>query len=447
MKTTQASAEVIYQYFERKFGEVDHVDLQSEDCTATIKFHQSEIARRASEQKQHSIDGSIVYVQSAEPVEEEEECSLMSLNDDCLIELLKYLNCNDQSSLALTCTRLLGLARTQFGSKRKVKVLSLTVGTLQDARDGLRAFGSLAHTVRLIHTKRFPIESPTNNKILRLLSKYSCRTWTTLELHQFVFYHLDSSMFEELYPLFYNMKKLYLNECFIGRQLLMVLGGESNLELSRTYITHDIPHQQKINVRSVRIVGHETKSRLDELRLLIAVYSAIDFEYFELEMHNKTLTKAHYEKFVLMDNMRSLKFYGNVHFPNLISGMEMSSQISELVMGYVHAFTVTDMLYIIRRNWNLKRLVVIYDDESENAEDHVPRNWNPPASRVLNVIIVGTETQIRPFDIVLPAKTTFKITCLLTETVISALKVNGCKNIKMSDEQVNVLRDCGLLSS
>lgn len=258
----QMTSDAIHQYFKKNYGEVQRVefDINSEYRSATAIFRPTQSAEIALKQKQHTICGGIVDV--VEHIQQQR--SFLCLNDDCINEIFKYVNGNDLSRIANTCTRLLGLARTHFTSKQNNNELNLTVDTLQVARDGLWAFGPFVQSIRLIHSRKYPIQSPANNKILHLLLKYCKKTLKKLELHQFAFYHLSESTIDASQPLFFRLQKLTFKNCSISNRMLTVCDEVGEMELNGTIVTKEnANHRHKGHVKTMKILTTKRRFQMN----------------------------------------------------------------------------------------------------------------------------------------------------------------------------------------
>lgn len=132
------------------------------------------------------------------------------------------------------------------------------------------------------------------------------------------------------------------------------------------------------------------------------------------------------------------------------------SNLSDLTFGYPCRFSVGHLLDLIRKGRNLQRLIIIFN-QNEKKKNPVHRNdavkfqnivnivQKRPHKKLLNIIIVGNENQIKPFKIALPTEVALKITCLLAETVKSISNAEKETKIGKSNEEIEVIRRQALL--
>lgn len=412
------------------------------------------VVEKPTEQIQHKIDSTSENVM---------ETDLTSLNVDCIREILMYLNGNDLWNFACSLPHFMQLIKSIFTSMHQSnKTFTLSVDNVDNGHNFLRNFGSSVQSLCLINTKAFPVISPMNNDILCLLLQYCHETLIELELNQFVFYHLNINDLRKLRPLFSRLQKLVFNDCFIGNNMLEVCNDTVEVILNRTFLTREILYYDPIydkltfNMKTLKIIGHETHNRPDETHLINTICTQWSWsrsmgipyiECLEIEMYRKTLTQNLFEA-ILQYNMKKLKVYGYVELSEMkmIIDMLPSITVTELTLGHPYRFRSSHLMRIYKKNENLEQLIVILDLDPTNSTDYrTVRYRHRTNEKPMNAIIVGTESQIRSFNIDLPANAGLSITTLRSETVMSILNLNEIRQIKMSNEQIKVLRNHGLI--
>lgn len=106
---------------------------------------------------------------------ETDATSLLCLNDDCLIEILRYLNIDDLSSVASTCTQLKSSARDVFRTYHTSKTINIEAILYHESNkvhhipNILRNFGDLARVLNYEFSRE---SSQTKAAVMKLIDKY-----------------------------------------------------------------------------------------------------------------------------------------------------------------------------------------------------------------------------------------------------------------------------------
>lgn len=226
-------ADSIHEYFRRNYGEVKRVDFYTipEYRFAVVKFILAENALKPSQRKQHTIAGRIVNVSIADEIHR--QCYLLSLNDYCLVEILKCLEWKDLCAISDVCSRLAELAQMAFTSKYKNRVFKMITYDEEIEEKFLQTFGSLIQSMCLEKCReRHFIRDDTN--ILFLLQKY-CGSLTTLKLRFYNFSDQSVTDTDKLIPLFYRLRKLILNHSSVSSKMRTFFNEQRTLEVVRVY--------------------------------------------------------------------------------------------------------------------------------------------------------------------------------------------------------------------
>lgn len=455
----QISADAIYNYFNQNYGEVKHVFTQSIPFFrfATVTFAAEETARMAFEEQPHTIAGHVVNVSLAGTARQ--QFNLLSLNDKCLSKLFQFLDLEDLTSMASNCTRLRDLAQDFFTSNFKNKLVSMNFKAANNVENCLRHFGSQIQSIRFDPKNQTTSnKSPDHTHFLHLLQKY-CGSLKKLEMRNCtkIGYYTESKI-QELAPLFSQLDEFTLVNCGIYAEMFAIC----------------TPTQVTLN--DVRIYSYDAQNgrfnRLTTLKNAENSWSLrIHFQCFEEEpkcvehiemdvcwkpVQDSGIFLRFYKDVLSFENTKTLKVY-NSHELSKGSATEILENLphlSEMVWGYPSCFTPGNLLEIIRLGQNLRHLIVILSDEgkryptSENNVADIDEIVDIVSQRSgklsLNVVIVGRAHQIRPFNVSLPALAPLKITSLLYHQVQSILNVENYHQIKMSNEEIQVLRDNGM---
>lgn len=443
------SADTIFRFFQSYYGQVEGVVPHSVrgNPFAIIAFCQHKTARKASEQQQLTIAGVTVNVLNVD--EFQQQCNLISLNDDCILEILKSSTLDDLCRMANVCTRLKALAQRDFASKYKGKVVKLAGSDVTIAQS-LRNFGSLIHSICLIPKGYF--YKPINPFILHLLLKY-CGSLTSSEMRRYDFLPKDRSNFtEQLVPLFSQLHEIKLRNCVIPGNLF------------------EICNVPELSLKDVTIIGCPSGGshfgRLKKFKLSSSKCSEADIsstlsfisqpnnvEHIEIEAPYLQYPLP-FDEMVKFENMKTLSaFSRDFSIGKAIIMIDTLNHLSQLILGWLDIFTVTNLLNIVRSGRNLQQLTLLlldWDGANDVSQDDANKFKkmlkivsNRPGGKSLNVVIVGNADQIKPFVIALPEKARLKINCLQWKTIESVLKVS-IRSITISNEQLQGLRDNGI---
>lgn len=346
--------------------------------------------------------------------------------------------------------------------------------TTQKIHDRLRDFGSHFKSIRLLpydgimrssehnmsHRKCCcTCEADERKCLVHLMLRYSCKTVKALDLYWFDFN--DTQNLEELRPLFSDLQTLSLTNCLISIKLLAMCQQITELTLIRTDVTNtDAQNLQLDHLKTLKI---EKKKHHDaDFPIFEFINQCDSLEYFEMDSLRYQLPKSFYDAVPKFKNITTLKVYsifnGTADYSfDIINELP---KLSELVWGYPARFTLSDLMCMIQKGSNLQQLVVICyhaitavsaDELHINEESY--RNMletvsRRPNKKPLNIIIFGTELQIKKFRITFPMQPRLKITSLGSKSVAAILNIKldgGLREIKMSDEVIEILRNRQLL--
>lgn len=113
--------------------------------------------------------------------------SLLSMSNDCIFEVLTYLQLKDLSSVANACSRLQTLAQMTFSSEYRGRVVRLEESE-ETVEDCLRNFGSQIQSIYLERPSDIAPRETDGNAIVSLVVTY-CRSLTHLEVRNYNFVH------------------------------------------------------------------------------------------------------------------------------------------------------------------------------------------------------------------------------------------------------------------
>lgn len=455
------STNAIYRYFQSNYGEVERVGLHTipNFRFAVVTFKHEENVKKASQRKQHTIDGHILNVSIADEIPE--QCHLLSLNDDCILEILKLLELKDLCSISNACSRLRCLAQTDFASKYKSKEFALMESD-DIIADFLRSFGSQMQSIHFIR----PLETPSSHKvlgdtyILHLLSKY-CDSLTNLALTRYEFRHYSDSNTLLLIPLLARLKTLSLDSCILSDKIVSILVVAESI-LTTVLIRNDHTSERWFSrLKTLKLALQDINGSSHFLHLNSVEHIEIGLPYFDASApwpaYRRDPLNLHiFGEMTNFKNLKTLKAYTTGGFPmESLRMIKSLIHLSELTFGYPSEFNIRDLLTLIRNGTNLERMTVIFDfDGKSNDRSHSDQGkfdemvdivLQRKNEKPLNVAIVGDENQIRPFDVVPADGAPLKIVCLSIVEVSFILDLPLYPNsIRMSTEDISVLRDRGL---
>lgn len=253
----------IKSYFEQ-FGEVKSLEIYQENC-GLIEFKKVESASAVLFSETHHIDGCAVQVKFAESCYQPDHI-LKALDDDCLREILSYLNALDLSKAAAVCTRFNGLAKSKF-STHKYRKMDLTKCGYGEAKTALKHFGPLCQSIDIGGYNLFPKSSGTvdGENVLSLIDECCTTTLEELKLNGFHFKKERQFRRNARFPIHddtvwmqfqASLKKIYLNRCYLSKSTGNLLFDCNELK---------VLHLEKCSVDGGTYV--QKFDNLDELRL------------------------------------------------------------------------------------------------------------------------------------------------------------------------------------
>lgn len=211
---------------------MEYVGLHTEQTyrVAFVLFRDANDARRASVFTVHTIAGNVVNVKMADTVVHPP--NLLSMPDDCLLDIMRIMELKDLCSVAGACKRFNDLAKMVF--KTKWKDLRLTISHVQDLHECLRRFGSEIQSICIMPS----IELPKShyNSVLSALVQHCSGTLSSLEMHNFTF-EMNYLIMCESRPLFVGLKKLILHKSTISVKWFILCRELVELQLFETHVT------------------------------------------------------------------------------------------------------------------------------------------------------------------------------------------------------------------
>lgn len=488
------SKEAIFEYFQSRFGDIKWLAIHNSlpHRFAVLKFRLADAARNASARSQHTIAGHVVHVSIAHQVQEK-HCNFLSMDDECIGRILEYLERKDLCSMADMCSRLRKLSRKRFSSIYDGQVLEW-VQTGESIEDCLRNFGSLITSIRLERSSK--LNHYDVSHILGLLQK-NCSRLISLEAN-LCFYNKDEPA-ENLVDLFSRLQQVKLTKCAIPYGLTKIIDvPELFLDVVRVY-DWDIsniwePKIRYSHVKTIKFFEEYYAGSLESCqRAFILEVKSNTLEHIEIDSY---IERGFWGRISTFLSIKTLKVYSRLVYtgddeendefldemiPTSDSWQDSwkflknLSKLSELTLSCHRKFTVDNLLGVIRHGQSIQQLIIIFHNEADPIEadpiEADPIEADPiepdpieadlqnnaikfqemlnfvsqrPDEKPLSVIIVAKENQIGQFENTIPTDAPLKIACLSVETVTSILKIKP-KGIKMSTEQIKVLRENGLL--
>lgn len=419
------------------------------------------------------------------PAETVFDVNLLTINDDCILEILNNLDCIDLGSVA-DLSRLKYTAEKVFLSKWKGAV-TLSHDAKQEAYDFLRNLGSQIKSIRLMPNDEHKSKLMHDESIVNLLGEYCSASLGSLEIHR-----LDFSRTKEIRPmLFSGLQRFILVDCAIPIGMLSMCSDLAELSLIRVEeLRNCAPHENlklnklktlkiemhpkircrhrhcNMNATHLDYLGYEIRREVRAPRLhgLEFIDEAQTLEYLEIDVLPQDLIASILESVPKFKNLKILKIYCEYmeEQQGKLDIIEKLENLTEFVWGYPKIFNAKHLLHAIENGKNLQQLTVIFSNRPSVHErivrpidavfyqqmlDVVLKRSN---GKPLNVVIVGHryESQLKQFDATFPLHESLKITCLRTEVIGPILNVNVKSTygrIKMSEAQVKLLRDREIL--
>lgn len=456
------STNEIYTYFQSSYKvEWVAIHLGPKYRFAIVTFRDEENAKKASQQKLHTIAGSILTVSTADSIQERP--SLLALNDDCILEIFKNLELKDLCSASNTCSRIRGLAQMEFASRYKDKTFTLLEND-EKVADYLRNFGSQIHSIELKRPMEIPSHTVLGDTyILHLLAEY-CGSLSKLKLFSYEFYHRRDSTTTQLIPLFSRLKKLTVKRCHISDKILSMFDVTKLILNEVTILKDDAEVRCFTNLKTLNIIRGERRSHTHFLRLVSRSKSVVNLEIdllYAFEILEPEISYI-YQEISRFKNLKAIKVYdrdwSNQSIESQIEMVSRLRHLSSFILAYRADFTDENLVNLIRNGNNLKRLIIVFNDSEYSDHPYNPNQFQAMNNivsqrangRPLEVIIVGSENQIRRFTVAhaQPPEALLKIKCLLKSKVGSTLRLqygaNSYPIITMTDKQIQILRNHGL---
>lgn len=158
-------------------------------------------------------DIGIMYIRNDVPIEQESQL-LVTLDDDCLREVFKYLPLLDLSNCAEVCIRFNQHANDAFNAKYKhvMKIdqdfdLNVKPGEMESV---LRNFGPLIHSLSISRTKTIFPDNSTSEVAIRMINQHTTTT-ALKELH--LSGVVIGEFLENLGPVFLKLDTFKLDSC------------------------------------------------------------------------------------------------------------------------------------------------------------------------------------------------------------------------------------------
>lgn len=413
--------------------------------------------------------------------------NLLSINNDCILEILNKLECIDLGSVA-------GLSGLQeaiqmvFASKWKGNV-TFDHGTKSRASDFLQNIGSQIRSIRLVQSDDV---HENGSEIVRSISQFCSEgTLSNLEIIGW-----SCGLVDEISPsLLSGLQTLFLQDCVIPSGMLNSCKELTELTLMRVEEIRsggEQPHLALNKLKTLKIemhskircqhphcnmnathlehLGYEEHREVRTPRLhgVEFINGAESLEHLEIDVLPQHLLAPIIATIPTFKNIKTLNLYCEyfeIH-PGTLDVVGQLEHLTEFVWGYPKRFSVNNLLYVIRNANNLEQLIVSFSNRRPTAGEPATHQISPidaesyeqmlnivskrASGKPLNVIIVGHryETHLKQFEVAVAMHELLKITCLMSNTLAPILKINmdgAHGRIKMSNEQIKVLRDGGLL--
>lgn len=417
------------------------------------------------------------------------DANLESINNDCMLEILNHLECIDLGSIA-DVSELKKAAQMVFASKWKGMV-TLKHDDKQKARDFLHNLGPQIKSICLVPSDEHKPNQMHDKSVFHLISQYCCGTLRDLAIRCWSYLHET----KEISPsLFSGLQKLTLEDCVISIEMLTICekltelallrveeidGDAQNLHLKLNKLkTLKIELHPKIRCRNrhcnmnathLDYLGYEMHHdvRVYHLHDLDFINEADSLEDLEVDAVPQDFITPIIKSILKFKNIKTLKIYceyieDHLDMLDILGKLE---HLTEFVWGYPKKFNANHLLYVIKNARNLEKLIVNLSNR------HLVHNWHAAHQldaksygqmldivsqrsngKPLDVIIVGHryESKLKQFEVAAPMNTLLTITCLKSENIgpILNIDVNSSHSrIKMSNEQIKVLRDRGMFSN
>lgn len=414
--------------------------------------------------------------------------NLLSINNDCILEILNKLECIDLGGVA-------GLSRLQeaiqmiFASKWK-GIVTFDHNTKSRACDFLQNIGPQIRSIRLVQSDD---AHDNDSDIVRSISQYcSVGTLSNLEMLGW-----SCGLVDDISPsLLSGLQTLFLQDCVIPIGMLDSCKGLTELTLMRVEEIRDGATQPNfalnklktlkiempstircqhpycnMNATHLKYLGYEEHREVRAPRLhgVEFINEAESLEHLEIDVLPQHLLAPIIASIPTFKNIKTLKLYCEYleNHPATLDVVDQLEHLTEFVWGYPKKFSPKNLLFVIKNANNLEQLIVSFSNRRLTTSEPAAHQISPidaesyeqmldivskrANGKPLNVIIVGHryETQLKQFEVVVPQHELLQITSLMSNALAPILNIDmdsAHGRIKMSNEQIKVLRDGGLLS-
>lgn len=204
--------------------------------------------------------------------------------------------------------------------------------------------------------------------------------------------------------------------------------------------------------------------RVPYLQGIEFIDEAENLEYVEIVALPQDLFTPINETISKFKNIKTLKIYCEYvenHRTSLENILKLE-HLSELVWGYPKKFNARNLHCMVKAAKNLQRLIVSFSTRlsiferalrpmsAESYGQILETVSSRSNGKRLDVIVVGHryKTQLKQFEVAGPMHESLKITCLNSKIIGPVLNIDMTSSsgrIKMTDEQIGVLRDHGMI--
>lgn len=448
------TATEISGFFEKRFHNVDYVGIQTlggiRFANVTFKSRQSAVA--AASKSYYEIGRHRVNVSIAEHYKE--ETNFLAINDYCFIEIFRHAAMKDSYSLSRTCERLRALLHSRFPEiyKNRDVILSQADDKVMDI---IQEYGYMMESIRL----RCSLNSnrPLSGTSLLTELKLFCPKLSSLEMVDYTFCNMRSTRWT-LAPLFERLRTFKLKNGSVSDKLLPVFNVEHLVLMGIQIIKDKGDAKFMSRLRTLKLKEHPHVPLGPCFLRLIREPSPVehlevdDITIDEIENWNREISNYR--------NLKKLYWFSNgvIMHDEVAMAASLIQELpllTDLVLGYPLVLTPPVLLRLIEAGQNLDQLVIICNYKYNKRfpiklqANRFNKMWDAvsrrPNLKRLNVIVVGNQQQIVPFIYNYPAGASIKITCLLASGITEILGVDRKDYIRMTDRQIAVLQDKGLL--
>lgn len=344
----------IKEYFEG-FGEINSMEILERDHIqyGLIEFKKAEAAETVLRTENHCIEGCNIEARAAVAWHQPHHI-LNALDDYCMHEIFSNLNLVDLTNAANVCVRFNQQAKELFSAK--YKRLDLTECSIENAKNSIQAFGSLAHAIDI---EEFPPtisiyesteygdvldESENNSEILSMID--SCCTSALNEVKLIEFDFEDTRYDKVIHDsAFSTLKKLAFYNCQLTsnvKGLLALCNELKALEFYKcSWSYEDICVSKYKNLEELRLVKRTEFDDRTFRKFITLNPTLLRLSFIELSDRDISVSKTLYSIAQKLPNLLELEFQYCSYCNDFVKNLPHLAKLTSLKVLKIDLITIT----------------------------------------------------------------------------------------------------------